>query len=70
MLKRDFVAIAELLRQARLQFDGDDLADFVDVLEYVSRGIANVYADRNDRFDRDRLLRACRLPNFGEVSGS
>ena len=27
MLKRDFVAIAELLRQARLQFDGDDLAD-------------------------------------------
>ncbi len=66
MSKKDAVAIAELLRQARLQYSGDEAAE---VIEYVSRGIANICADRNDRFDRDRFLRACRLPDFEEMFG-
>jgi hypothetical protein len=58
MTKKDFEAIAALLRKARLQYDGDR-AD--DVTEYIAKGVADVCAARNGRFDRVRFLRACRF---------
>jgi len=67
MTKRDFVAIAEVIRQAHLQYGGDSFVDADDILEYVSRALANHCADHNDKFDRDRFLRACRIADFEEL---
>lgn len=57
MTKKDFEAIAEVMRDARRQLDCDP--GCVDAMDYISRGLADVCAENNGRFDRARFLRAC-----------
>lgn len=56
MTKKDFEAIAEVIREVR---HGENCSSYSDVSEAIARGLADVCAENNGRFDRARFLRAC-----------
>lgn len=55
MSRKDYVAIAAVIRL----YVGLADANTLDALRGAARGIADVFAADNPRFDRDRFLAAC-----------
>jgi hypothetical protein len=56
MTKKDYIAIAEVIRNARFS---DDDGDYPSDRRSLAGAIADVMAADNPRFDRDRFLTAC-----------
>lgn len=58
MTRKDFVAIAEAIKDAR---DALGFSDSIEsrVLDSMAKSIANVCATTNPRFDRSKFLEAC-----------
>lgn len=58
MTKKDFEAIARAIYGGRCTADSVGQLSMAD---YIARSVADVCAESNEQFDRDRFLRACGL---------
>jgi hypothetical protein len=56
MAKKDFEAIAAVIRDVR---ENVDCSSYSDVSGAIAKRISDVCAENNERFDRRRFLRAC-----------
>jgi len=59
MTRKDYVAIAAALKDARRPFDGDFGDGFAEGVDNAAVELAKVLAKDNPRFDRARFLNAC-----------
>lgn len=63
MTKKDYIRIAEAIRQARAKIDSvekvESVEDLMDGTAYCAEYIASALADENQLFDRARFLAAC-----------
>lgn len=63
MTRKDYVALAEALREARVDIQCKEPAEHVSTLKdgvsYAADHIADALAADNPRFDRTRFLKAC-----------
>ena len=57
MSKKDYVAIAKIIKAAR-KFDGD--VDCTPEIDYISTELAAFFRADNPAFDEVRFLKACR----------
>jgi len=56
MTKKDFVAIAEIIKKNSSKVYG---ATFTDVTREVVNDLADYFEAQNPNFDRDRFIKAC-----------
>jgi hypothetical protein len=63
MTKKDYVAIAAILREMSRapSLAGVGRVHLLIVQDVLAKAIANYCAECNDQFDRDRFLRACEV---------
>jgi len=60
MSKKDYKAIATVLKEAKEDFEGGTLTELV--LENIEYNLCNYFASTNPRFDVDRFIAACEIP--------
>ena len=56
MTRKDYVAIAALIKHQRESAERDDIQLGV---EYIADSLAHFFKTDNPRFDRERFLKAC-----------
>ena len=59
--KKDFVAVAKILKEAREDWRGGTPVECL--LNYIEEQIADYFAAENSMFDRERFINACGLEN-------
>jgi hypothetical protein len=64
--RRDFNAHAELIRSELERFDPLFDTDARDAISRIARGLADLHAASNGRFDRQRFYFACGLDEQGK----
>jgi hypothetical protein len=63
--RRDFDAHAELIRSGLERLDPLFDTPARDAISYIARGLADLHASSNPRFDRQRYYHACGLNEQG-----
>lgn len=68
MSRKDYEAIAEILRSEREYFQGESDLDIraLGTLTTVSARLSLLFAQGNPNFDREKFLKACGLDLRGE----
>ena len=59
--KKDFAAVAKILKQAKEDYRGGTPVSLV--LDYLDVWFADYFESENDMFDRGRFIKACELGN-------
>ena len=57
MTKKDFVAIAKIIKEVKEDWDGG--TPFKSVISFFEDSFADYFETQNPNFDRDRFIKAC-----------